>query len=130
MSALQPRVPVRYVGADKHWKDHLYGSNVSFSRGKVSQVPDWAAVKLLKHPEFEDARPVDKRNRIDAVRPEQAEEIEQMQEIEGHVRLDQMTKDQMANYAMRAFGVRIDTSDLKVDVTQTVRDLARSRRTV
>jgi hypothetical protein len=41
-----------------------------------------------------------------------------------------MTKDQMAAYARRAFGVQIDTTDLKVDVVQTVRELARSRRTL
>ena len=130
MSTQQPRIPVRYVGQAQHFKDHLYGSSVNFSKGKVSQVPAWAASRLLTHPEFEDARPAKERGPILAAKPIDPREDEELDEIDSHVRLDTMTKDQMAAYARRAYGVQIDTTDLKVDVVQTVRDLARSRRTV
>jgi hypothetical protein len=130
MNAPQPRIPVRYVGLEKHWRDHLYGSNVGFTRGKVSPVPAWAASQLLKHPEFEDGRPAKERGPILAPRPRNPEEDKELDEIDSHIRLDTMTKDQMAAYARRAFGVQIDTTDLKVDVVQTVRELARSRRTL
>ena len=75
------------------------------------------------------APPVDAAAALAALRSE--EELREMDEIadieRSNVRFDSMTKEQLATYALRTFGVHIDTTDLKVDVTERVRDLMRIR---
>jgi hypothetical protein len=119
-------IPVRYVGAKRHFKDHLYGSEAVFTKGKVTKVPDWAAAQLLRHPEFEDARESGKGQPIIAKREFTLAEIdrdrEELDALSGHVRLDSMTIDQMTSYAMRVYGVRVEQG-LKADVTSAVRNL-------
>lgn len=122
------KVPVRYVGNATFWRDHLYGSKMVFKRGRVTQTPPWAASRLLRHPEFEDARPVESRGQvIVAERPRELTEEQEIEMVDQTVRLDTMTKDQMAHFALRAFGVRLDPTDLKVDVTAKVRSLMQIR---
>ena len=124
-------IPVRFIADRDTWSDHLFDSGAVFTRGKVTMVPDWAAALLLKYDTmFEDARKAGKGKGdvIVAERPRDAErELREMDEVEQHVRIDLMTKDQLANHAMRAFGVRIDAADLKVDVKESVRHLMRTR---
>jgi hypothetical protein len=124
-------IPIKYVGQQDTWQDHLYGSGETFHKGKTAQVPAWLAASLLQHPEFEDRRPAGQRSlRIVAERPvtkDPVEEMRELQEIETQVRLDTMTKAQLATHAMRAFGVRVDLSDPKVDVIGSVRTLTRQR---
>ena len=58
------------------------------------------------------------RDRIDAL---------EMDQLDAHVNITNMTRDQMAAYAMRTYGARVDASALKDDVTSTVRSLMMSR---
>lgn len=125
-------IPVRYVGLKKRETDHLYGSNVGFLNGKVSQVPDWAAARLLAHPEFEDARPKDKQGEpIIATREmladEEAKIREELDALQAHVNIDNMTRDQLSSYAMRTYGVNVDPTDKRDDVVSKVRSLMRAR---
>ena len=124
-------IPVRFIADRETWTDHLFDSGAVFKRGQVSMVPDWAAALLLKYDTmFEDARKAGK-GKWDAIVAERPRDIEkerrEMDEVEQHVRIDLMTKDQLAHHAMRAFGVRIDATDLKVDVKESVRHLIRTR---
>jgi hypothetical protein len=132
METTMAKIPVRYVGLKLHESDHLYGSGVKFTRGKVSQVPDWAAASLLRHPEYEDARPKDERGlpiiaRRELDRADLEMEMRELEALEAHVNLETMTRDQMASYAMRTYGVRVDPSTLKADVTSSVRTLMQQR---
>jgi hypothetical protein len=126
-----PLIPIKYVGQLDTWVDHLYGSKEVFTQGKISAVPAWVAALLLEHPEFEDRRPVAQRGqRITAERPTSQpllDEMRELQEIDTTVRLETMTKAQLAHHALRAFGVRIDSTDPKVDVMSAVRTLNRQR---
>lgn len=54
-------------------------------------------------------------------------ELDELLAVERHVRLDNMSRDQLAGYAMRAYGVRLDPSDVKLDVAEQVRHLQRMR---
>lgn len=126
------QIPIRYVGQRPTETDHLYRSGAVFTRGKVTLVPDWAAAKLLKHPEFEDARPKPERGQpILDERVRDAKDIEAENEeheaLDAHVNIETMTRDQMAAHAMRTYGVRIDASVAKAAVTTTVRSLMQSR---
>lgn len=126
------QIPIRYIGQRPTETDHLYRSGAVFTRGKVSLVPAWAAAKLLKHPEFEDARPKSERGQpILAERVRDAKEIEAENEeheaLDAHANIETMTRDQMAAHAMRNYGVRIDASASKASVTGTVRGLMQSR---
>lgn len=125
------RIPVRFIADCDAWHDHLFDSGSVFKRGQVTMVPDWAAAKLLKFTTmFEDARKPGK-GFGEPILAERQRDVEkdqrELNEIEQHVRIDLMTKDQLAQHAMRAFGVRIDVSDLKVDVKESVRHLMRTR---
>ena len=122
------KIPVRYVGLQKVWRDYLYKSGVTFEQNKVSPVNPWSAAQLLKHPEFEDARKEGKRGTpIIGEQPEEVAVDDDIQESVDSIHLENMTKDQMTAYAMRTFGVHVDPSALKADLTDSVRHLARSR---
>lgn len=130
MTTPQVRIPVRYVGAQEQWRDHLYGSDLVFRQGRVRNVPDWAAVRLLRHPEFEDARKKDEAGTpiIAGRRPVDEEaEREELQEIAQNVRLQDMSREQLAAHAQRTFGVHLDITDPKLDVLDSVRHLGRLR---
>ncbi|ENX57648.1 MULTISPECIES: RyR domain-containing protein [Acinetobacter] len=44
--------PIQYIGNKSLYKDHLYGSALTFEQGQVRTVPSDLAASLLKHPEF------------------------------------------------------------------------------
>jgi hypothetical protein len=49
-------IAIKYNGP-KPYTDHLYGSKLHWEIGDTrDDVPEHIAVKLLRHPEFEDAR--------------------------------------------------------------------------
>ena len=126
------QIPIRYIGLRPTETDHLYRSGAVFTQGKVTFVPDWAAAKLLKHTEYEDARPKSERGQpITAERVLDAAEIEaeslEHEALDAHVNIETMTRDQMAAHAMRNFGVRVDAAANKAAVTSTVRSLMQSR---
>lgn len=58
------------------------------------------------------------RDRIDAL---------EMDQLDAHVNINLMTRDQMAAFAMRTYGVRVDASVLKADVTSAVRSIMVAR---
>jgi hypothetical protein len=127
---MQATTPLKYVGKQRTWVDHLYGSNIKFERNKVSQVPNFAAPKLLKHPEFKDARPEGERGPIPfEERPETDAERELRENmfLEQHVRTDTMTREQLARHAMTGYGVLLDPKDKTVDIAAEVRGLMRRR---
>jgi hypothetical protein len=123
--------PIKYVGKAPTWVDTAYGSNVEFKRNKISDVPNFAAPKLLRHPEFKDARPLVERGVaiVEQERPETEEERELRESIflEQHVRVDTMSRKDLANYAMRGYGVHLDANDKTVDIVSEVRSLMRRR---
>ncbi|AYO54397.1 RyR domain-containing protein [Acinetobacter wuhouensis] len=45
-------IAIQYVGRKDQYIDRLYGSNLTFARGQVRNVPSHIAGSLLKHPEF------------------------------------------------------------------------------
>ena len=53
------KMPIRYVGNRPEFFDYLYGSKETWPQGGVVPVEIPIAIKLLQHPEFEDARDVD-----------------------------------------------------------------------
>lgn len=126
------QIPIRYIGLRPTETDHLYRSGAVFAKGKVTLVPDWAAAKLLKHTEYEDARAKPHRGEpITAERVLDAAEIEaeslEHEALDAHANIETMTRDQMAAHAMRNYGVRIDAAASKAAVTGTVRSLMQSR---
>ncbi len=44
--------PIQYIGNKSLYKDHLYGSALTFEQGQVRTVPSDLATQFLKHPEF------------------------------------------------------------------------------
>lgn len=115
-------IPVRYVGAKDKEVDHLYGSWVEFhGYGDVKDVPDWAAVNLLKHPEFEDARHWKAKNK--PIVPEQIhEKKEEEEKIEAPlVHLESMTKEAIGQYAHRYFGLDLPPASKKSEMINKVR---------
>lgn len=108
-------IAIKYNGP-KPYTDHLYGSKLHWDIGDTREdVPEHIAVKLLRHPEFEDAR---KRKTEIKVEPRPREEVDIQPPL---VNLEAMTKDQLADYAHRNFGVRLDTKAKKDELVDTVR---------
>ena len=103
-------VPVKYVGLKDEEVDHIYGSWVTWKRGEIQEVEDYVAMQLIKHPEFEDARHHKQKTKpIEGVIPErQVEEIKD-EDLPPLVHsMESMTKDQIAQYARRNFGVQVE----------------------
>lgn len=44
-------VPVKYIGRRETFKDHLYGSGLTFEQGQVRNLPGELANKFLRHPD-------------------------------------------------------------------------------
>ena len=122
----EPQVPVRYIGLNENgYSDHLYGSGgVWPMQDSISDVPVSKAIKLLDHPEFEDARE-DKTVSLKAllsgapvVQPEKEEESEVKPPL---VDLSQMTKAQLKEYAHRNFGIELPDTAKKDEMINHVR---------
>lgn len=131
MARTPPKMPVRYVGDQPEFYDYLYGSKATWQQGEAVDVEVPVAIKLLEHPEFEDARdPEDQlamtpKELLSAERaplPEMTEEEqEQFDEQPPLVDLDGLTKAQIVEYAQRNFGVVLDPNAKKPELIDTVR---------
>lgn len=118
-------IPVRYTGAKFMMRDHLYGSNVIWEgEGDVQPVPAAAAIKLLKHTEFEDAREGKDLVPLNELVLKEPEELPE--EVDDSLKaplvdLNMMTKAQIIEYAHRYLGVELSPVAKKADLVDTVR---------
>lgn len=125
------KIPIRYVGTHTSFSDHLYESGATWEFGEVVQVALDKAMKLLKHPEFEDARTAKEQAKHTLkdllaleekeLPPEIDEDQERLEQEPPLVQLESLTKEQIVQYAQRNFGVVLDTSAKKADLIDTVR---------
>lgn len=115
-------VPIRYIGRKSQYTDHLYGTGVTWGFSEDQPVPVTAAIKLLAHPEFEDARD-DTSVPLKALlrEPEPVEEIDENELGVPLANLDAMTKAQLLEHAQRYLGVALDASLKKADLVDAVR---------
>lgn len=97
-------VPIKYVGPSASWTDNLYGTRMVWPKDGIQAVPGHIALKLLKHPEFKDARVGKMRDRgIDGTEPKREDEV-----IEAPlVNLESMTKDSLSQFAKRYFNLDV-----------------------
>jgi hypothetical protein len=124
-------IPIRYLGAKFMKRDHLYGSDVTWeSEGDVQLVPAAAAIKLLQHPEFEDARdgkdPVPLKELASKEPEELLEEVDEALKMP-LVDLNVMTKAQIIQYAHRYLGVELSPAAKKTELVDTVRRQTRGK---
>jgi len=98
--------------------DPLYGSGLTWQPGEVKEVSEAVAVNLLRHPEFEDAR---KKKAPIEVPPVELKDEPEEEVAAPLVSLDAMTKDQIAQYAHRNFGVVLESGMKKADMVDAVR---------
>lgn len=118
-------VKVKYsptMDQDQEWDDHLYGSG-HWVVGEAREVDDWTAVCLLKHTEFTDARPLKLQKDLDATAPVVKEPEEETTELAPLVQIDSMTKEQVAVFAKRQFGIDLPGSLKKGEMVEKVRFL-------
>lgn len=127
------KMPVRYIGDRDEFRDHLYGSKLIWQQGEAVEVDVEIAIKLLVHPEFEDAR--DPEDQLEATPKEllgglppkptvEKTEEEQREELDMEpplVNLEGLTKAQLVEYAHRNFGVTLDPAVKKDELIDTVR---------
>ena len=82
--------------------------------------------ELKKAAEAVEAKRLEDERHLARVERDRIDSLE-MDQLDAHVNIANMTRDQMAAYAMRTYGVRVDSSALKADVTSSVRNLMMSR---
>ena len=117
-------IAVRYIGLKDEFTDHLYNSGITWKQGEVKDVPDWAAEKLLKHSEFEDARHHKQRGKPFEVESKPVVQKEDEEKIEAPlVSLEAMTKEALVNYAHRYFGLDIPSTVKKDEMINKVRSV-------
>lgn len=107
---------------NQSWFDNLYGSG-EWSADDVRDVDEWTAVCLLKHPEFLDARHHKQRGEIDAKPPVIKDKEEDENELAPLVQIDSMTKEQVAVFAKRQFGIDLPAGLKKGEMVDKVRFL-------
>lgn len=114
-------IPIKYIGPKRVYVEHLYQTGLTWEPGQVVDVPEEAAVKLLRHPEFEDMR----KNKTPIVVTKEVEEPEEpdedLLERVPLANLEGLTKEQLVSYAHRNFGVVLDSSLKKADLIEAVR---------
>lgn len=118
-------IPVRYVGPKATEVEHNYGSWVEFRQGEITQVPDYAAKILLeKHPsEYKDARTNKQQHSV--IKPAEAPPAKEVEAVElpPLVNLDGMTREQIAVFAHKHWGVELPATGKKPDMIAKARSL-------
>ena len=72
-------IAIKYNGP-KPYTDHLYGSKLHWEIGDTrDDVPEHIAVKLLRHPEFEDARKYKSKIKVEEQPREEVEDLPPLQ---------------------------------------------------
>lgn len=129
-------VPLTYKGKKAPFTDTLYGSGVRWQQsGDTQAVPLQAAIKLARHPEFEDARDDQKLplkalllSAEDEPRDEKAEiereqkELEETLEEPPLANVEAMTKAQIVQYVHVNFGVELPSSMKKNEMVDAARN--------
>lgn len=121
-------IPIRYVGlSESGYADHLYDSGgVWPMQDSVKDVPLTKAIKLLDHPEFEDARedtsvPLKMLLAAEHAPKPELEDEDRLQQEAPLVDLSTLTKAQLKEYAHRNFGIELPDTDKKDVMINTVR---------
>lgn len=122
---------VRYIGPRAAWNDHLYGSDLTFTKDEIKLVPVNLATKFMHHLDmFEE---VDK-ELADGLKPElgamntseetenaantQREELETLYEIKQSIK--DMKKPALLHYAQEKYGVKFDQAIRKDELVDEV----------
>lgn len=117
--------PVRYVGPEESYRDHLYGTGAEWEFNESIEIPVPLAMKLLRHPEFEDARPVEEQDvPIKALLGKPRREFAPTDEADVAaplVDLNSLTKDQLVEHGMRYYGLRLQPTMKKADLVNQLR---------
>jgi hypothetical protein len=124
------QISLRYHGVKDVHEDALYGTGL-WGRGAVKKVDRELAAHMLMHPDvWEDARPAAARKKdpiVPKARPQQYQHHLYDKEP-ALANLNAMTKDALANYAMREFNERIPAENMsEQQVREKVTSLLRSR---
>lgn len=119
------KVPVRYTGSKPVFKDHLFGTGITWEFGQTEEVPAATAVRMLSFgPAFEDARK-DTSVSIKSLLTTSVEKADPTEEELASepplVNLESMTKAQITEFAQGQFGVILDSSLKKDEMIDTVR---------
>ena len=111
-------VPVRYIGKKDSYRDHLYGTGITWQKGEMQLVPGYLFDRFMSHADmFQDARVGKmKRNEIDRTRPKQIEDDEPPL-----VNLAGLTKENLVTYAKRNLNLDISQRTHKEEMIEIVR---------
>ena len=126
-------IQIRYVGPDEAETETRYSAGVEFKRGEVAEVPENVALLLLqRRPEsFKKVRAAGKAKPVDIAPPPVVEPVPVVEEtryIEEEdlpplVHLGAMTKEAIASYTHRYFGVVMDSGITKEAMIDRTRSL-------
>lgn len=120
-------VPLTYNGKKQPFTDTLYGSGVRWSQtGTTQDVPLLAAIKLIKHPEFKDARkdqqlPLKSLLLSEEDGPDDDGERERTLEEPPLANVEAMTKAQIVQYVHVNFGVELPSAMKKGEMVDVAR---------
>ena len=114
-------IPIRYIGKKTSFTDTLYGSRATWQHGDVVEVDEWQALRLLRHPEFQDARPRKERTAIQAERPEDPP-VETV-DLPPLTSLETMTKNDLTTFVRRHFGIELDAGAKKAELVVKAKTL-------
>jgi hypothetical protein len=109
------KIDIRYIGIKPEETDHLYGSGLTWKQGEVKPVDVKIARHLLMHPDvWEDARSkaARKKHPVKAEAPALTKRDKTLDHELPLANLAYMTKDQMAQYAARNLGQRINPEEM------------------
>lgn len=112
------KIDIRYIGPRPEYEDALYGTG-SWKHGQVKKVERQSAVWMLVHTDvYEDARKKKDREKY-PVKPEPRPSVlPRHHEIDLHpmpANLPVMTKEKLADYAQREFGVMLHPEKMTRD---------------
>ena len=125
-------IQIRYVGPDEAETETRYSAGVEFKRGEVAEVPENVALLLLqRRPEsFKKVRAKAKTVEVEpppVVEPvpvvETKRYVEEEPDLPPLVHLGAMTKEAIASYTHRYFGVVMDSGITKEAMIDRTRSL-------
>jgi hypothetical protein len=103
------KVAIQYVGKKPVFRDHIFGTRLSWERGGVRFVDASISRQILKHPEFMVSRNTDVPLSLDdlALNTDVRDESAGIVETEDFplANLDAMPREQLRQYAKRQFNI-------------------------
>lgn len=121
---LKFHVGVKYIGRKPEWKDHLYGTGLTFTQGAVEFMPENIAARFLQHTDmFEATEETSHDGYIPTQPPPEFVKNEELErELDVMDEFETMTKGAMQRFAWSNYKIKLSDKMTATEMRVKLRD--------